>query len=179
MTRHCMMKPLRLATSALAVIAGATALPASAQQEARLPDAVAGNLGRQVEAAYSQNPYETPLPDHQWLLADDKSVVFLHFDKPVAQATRLLYVGYGIRGRWCAEDQRRIEAIAEKGFTHFHRIARVATPDAGHGGARAGEPGYWLKHIAVGPAFNMPWGEVAAAGTDQSFMPTTAPRCAQ
>jgi hypothetical protein len=88
-------------------------------------------------------------------MADDKSVVFLHFDKPIGEVTRVLYVGYGIQGRWCAEDQR-VEATAGKGFTHFHRIAKVATPAAGHGGSKAGEAGYWLKHVAFGPDFKMP-----------------------
>ncbi len=120
---------------------------------------------------------ERPLPDHVWATVDDKSVVFLHFDKPLGEATRVLYVGYGIKGRWCAEDQQNAEKLAGKGFTHFHRVAKVATPEAGHGGGKAGEEGYWLKHVAVGPAFKMPWGEVKPGVTDDKFMPTAAPKC--
>jgi hypothetical protein len=141
-------------------------------------DAVAAKIGQQLVASYTMTGiYETPLPDHLWLKADDQSVLFLHFDKPLGEATRLLYVGYGIKGRWCAEDQARAESIAGKGFTHFHRIAKVATADAGHGGSKPGEAGYWLKHVAVGPGFEMPWGHVAHGTTDAKFMPTTAPKC--
>jgi hypothetical protein len=173
-----MMKLLPVAMGALAVTVGAAPLTPGAQEK-MLPSATTTNLGKQLEAAMTAQPYETPLPDHLWAMADDKSVVFLHFDKPIGQATRLLYVGYGIKGRWCAEDQQRVEAIAGKGFTHFHRIAKVATPDAGHGGGKPGEAGYWLKHVAVGPAFKMPWGDVAMAATDQKFMPTAAPKCSK
>jgi hypothetical protein len=139
---------------------------------------MADKLGEQLAAGFShKSPFETDLPDHVWLIADDKSVVFLHFDKPATDATRVLYTGYGIKGRWCAEDQERIEALAGKGFTHFHRTAKVPTPDAGHGGAKAGESGYWLKHVAVAPAFKMPWGEVEPGVVDAKFMPTKAPEC--
>jgi hypothetical protein len=149
-----------------------------AAQQTRVSDTIAAALGRQLAQQMSyKSPFETDAPDHLWVLGDDQSVTFIHLDKPYGEATRVIYVGFGIKGRWCAEDQAAIERIAGKGFTHFHRIARVATWDAGHGGARPGEPGYWLKHMAVGPGFKMPWGDVQPGATDAAFMPTTAPRC--
>jgi len=147
-------------------------------QEAKPTDAMIAKIGQQLTAAYSMSGvFGTPAPDHLWLKVDDQSVLFLHFDKPVGEATRLLYVGYGVKGRWCAEDQARAEMVAGKGFTHFHRIAKTATFDAGHGGGKAGEAGYWLKHVGVGPAFKMPWGDVQPGVADAKFMPTTAPKC--
>ncbi len=147
-------------------------------QQARLSDTFAQQMGKQLAEQLSyKSPFETDAPDHIWAVGDDRSVTFIHLDKPYAEATRVIYVGFGIRGRWCAEDQQRIEALAGKGFTHFHRTAKVATWDAGHGGAKAGEPGYWLKHMAVGPGFKMPWGDVRPGTTDTAFMPTAAPRC--
>lgn len=146
--------------------------------QGRLSDTFAASFGRQLAQQMSyKSPFETDAPDHVWALGDDQSVTFIHFDRPFADATRVIYVGFGVKGRWCAEDQAALEKIAGKGFTHFHRTAKVATWDAGHGGARAGEPGYWLKHMAVGPGFKMPWGEVRPGATDTAFMPTTAPRC--
>jgi hypothetical protein len=147
-------------------------------QQAKLSDTFAQQMGRQLAEQLSyKSPFETDAPDHIWAVGDDRSVTFIHMDKPYAEATRVIYVGFGIRGRWCAEDQQRIEALAGKGFTHFHRTAKVATWDAGHGGAKAGEPGYWLKHMAVGPGFKTPWGDVRPGVTDTAFMPTAAPRC--
>jgi hypothetical protein len=164
-------------TVGLAMFVGVGALTAGTQQS-ELSASMVEKLGEQLAAGFSpKSPFETDLPDHLWLMADDKSVVFLHLDKPVGEATRVLYAGYGVKGRWCAEDQERIEAIAGKGFSHFHRTAKVPTPEAGHGGAKAGEPGYWLKHVAVGPAFDMPWGHVGHGATDAKFMPTSAPKC--
>lgn len=149
-----------------------------AAQQSRVSETAAAALGRQLAQQMSyKSPFETDAPDHLWALGDDRSVTFIHLDKPYAEATRAIYIGFAIKGRWCAEDQAAIEKMAGKGFTHFHRTAKVATWDAGHGGAKAGEPGYWLKHMAVGPGFAMPWGDVKPGVTDMKFMPTTAPRC--
>ncbi len=150
---------------------------AAQQKTPEVPEQVAVQTGKQLVHAYSRDaqPFQTPLPEHLFLINDDQTVQFLHFDRPVREATRLLYVGYGVKGRWCAEDQERIERAAGTGFTHFHRTARVPTADAGHGGSKPGEDGYWLKHVAVAE-FDMPWGHVTP-GTDMNFMPTTAPKC--
>lgn len=177
---------VRTSRKILAIAAAAVALPLLssaggyhvAAQQARVSETAAAALGRQLAQQMSyKSPFETDAPDHLWMLGDAQSVTFIHLDKPYAETTRVIYVGFGIKGRWCAEDQAAIEKVAGKGFTHFHRTAKVATWDAGHGGARAGEPGYWLKHMAVGPGFSMPWGDVKPGVTDMKFMPTTAPRC--
>jgi hypothetical protein len=61
----------------------------------------------------------------------------------------LIFVGEGIKGRFCAEDQ---PDAGKTGYAHFHRSQ---TPEGekgeaahGHGGKQA--EGYWLRHIAVG-----------------------------
>ena len=168
---------LGTAASALLVASAFGASQAGAQ-ERELPSDLLAQIGSQLDASFSNDgPFETDLPDHLWIGVDENSAVFLHLDKAVPDATRVLYTGFGIKGRWCAEDQERIEAVAGEGFTHFHRIAEVATAEAGHGGGEPGEPGYWLKHVAVGPAFEMPWGTVEPGQTDQNFMPTEAPKC--
>jgi hypothetical protein len=170
---------ISIGTAAAAlVVAGMVGGYHASAQEGDLPSGLAADLGEQLGASLSQDsPFETDLPDHLWLVADDESAVFIHLDKPAPEATRVIYMGYGVKGRWCAEDQEQIESVAGEGFTHFHRTAEVATPDAGHGGSEPGEPGYWLKHVAVGPAFEMPWGTVEPGMTDQKFMPTAAPKC--
>ncbi|MBI4320847.1 MAG: hypothetical protein HY675_20335, partial [Chloroflexi bacterium] len=38
-------------------------------------------------------PFDPPLPDHLFLDVGANRLLFLHFDKPVAEATKLLYVG--------------------------------------------------------------------------------------
>jgi hypothetical protein len=168
-------RALTLAAAFLAVgfLSGSLA---AQQRGLEVRDEVAARTGKQlVEVFQNERPFGTPLPEHLWLVSEDGSVQFLHFDKPLPEATKLLYVGYGVKGRWCAEDQERIEKAAGKGFTHFHRTAKVRTAEAGHGGSTPGEEGYWLKHVAVAE-FDMPWGHVGH-GVDMKFMPTTAPKC--
>ena len=167
------------AAAALLVAGIVGGYQASAQQE-QVPEELAAKTGEQLtQTLAAEGPFATPLPDHLFLPAEEgaESVVFIHYDKPVPEATRVIYTGFGIKGRWCAEDQQKIEEQAGKGFTHFHRVAEVAAADAGHGGAEPGEEGYWLKHIAVGPAFEMPWGQVEPGTVDENFMPTEAPKC--
>lgn len=53
--------------------------------------------------------------------------------------------------------------------------------NAGHGGSTPGEPGYWLKHIAVEemdmPAMMGMDARTVEPGADDMFMPTRAPSC--
>lgn len=162
--------------AALAAVASLAGTPVAQPGQLETSEELAAQVGEQLVQVYQYDqPFETPPPEHLFLVSPEGSVVCLHFDKPLKEATRLLYVGYGVKGRWCAEDQARIEAAAGKGSTHFHRVARVPTADAGHGGSKPGEVGYWLKHIAVAE-FEMPWGRVTP-GTDMTFMPTKAPKC--
>lgn len=123
--------------------------------------------------AFTQKgPFDPTAPDHLWFNNEDGTYLFLHFDKPLGESTKLIYVGWAVPGRWCAEEQ-------PKGFTHFHRTAKVAAWNAGHGGATSGQAGYWLKHVAVEEfQFNMMgMSYPVKPGTDMKFMPTKAPKC--
>jgi hypothetical protein len=92
------------------------------------------------------------------------------FDKPVSDPTAvLLFVGEGIKGRFCAESQ---PDHGKTGFNHFHRINTPATGDTSMHGAK-GEEGYWLKHVAVREFDLEPKGEHAAHGGKMHYKPGT------
>jgi hypothetical protein len=168
---------------ALAVVASLAAVgmvvgsPARAQEpqagEQEVSASTTKEVGTQlVEGFTVQSPFTPTAPDHLWLDNRDGTWMFLHFDKPLKDATRIIYTGWAVPGRWCAEAQ-------PKDFTHFHRIAKVATWDAGHGGSRPGERGFWLKHVAP-EEFElkmMGMEHRVARGTDPKFMPTNPPKC--
>jgi len=146
---------------------------AAATGKEEVPAATTRTVGTQLVGAFTtQGPFNPTAPDHLWFDNRDGTWLFLHFDKPLSKAGRVIYVGWAVPGRWCAEDQ-------PKGFTHFHRTAKVAAWDAGHGGSKAGEAGYWLKHVApedfdlkmMGMEYHV------SPGTDMKFMPTNPPRC--
>ncbi len=124
--------------------------------------------GLPLESFRNDWPFDPPLPDHLWMDIGSDRLVFVHFDKPVAEATRILYIGEGVRGRFFAEDQPE---GGTTGFVHFHRF-KAPTVDAGHGGA-PGDEGYWLRHVALSE-FEM-MGMKVKPGTDYNFMPTVAP----
>lgn len=151
------------------------AAPAAAQN-GEVSDPTARAVGEQLVDAFSaDSPFTPDAPDHLWLDNDDGTYLFLHFDRPLAEATRLIYMGWAVPGRWCAEDRPGEE------FTHFHRLAEVGDWNAGHGGSEPGERGYWLKHVAV-DEFEMPAmmgmpERTVPAGADREFMPTRAPSC--
>ncbi len=153
----------------LALIVPAVAFAQKEEVSSTTSEKVGAQL---VSASSTEGPFNPTAPDHLWLDNRDGTYLFLHFDKPLAEATKLIYVGWAVPGRWCAEEQ-------PKGFTHFHRTAKVATWDAGHGGSKAGEAGYWLKHVAP-QEFDMKMMGMAyhvTPGTDMKFMLTNAPRC--
>ncbi len=134
------------------------------------------NVGPTLARTYTFEPFHPAMPDHLWMNAGNGRGVFLHFNKPVSDPTAMvIFVGEGVKGRFCAEDQ---PDGGKTGFVHFHR---AHTPEGetgmaahGHGGKTA-EEGYWLKHIAVGE-FDM-MGMHFTPGTAMNFMPTPAPRC--
>ncbi|MFN2432733.1 MAG: hypothetical protein ABR599_07950 [Gemmatimonadota bacterium] len=177
-----MQRSIRI-SSAAAVIGAALLGLVSASAAARaqqagtveVPAATANTVGEQLVRGFSQDsPFDPDAPDHLWLDNGDGTFLFLHFDKPLPEAKRIIYTGWAVKGRWCAEDQ-------PKGFTHFHRTAKVAAWDAGHGGSKPGEQGYWLKHVAV-ERFDMPEmmgmpARTIEPGLDREFMPTKAPSC--
>jgi hypothetical protein len=134
------------------------------------------NVGPTLAKAYTFEPFHPVMPDHLWMDTGNGRGVFLHFNGPVTNPkVTVIFVGEGIKGRFCAEDQ---PDGGKTGFVHFHR---ANTPEGekgmaahGHGGKTA-EAGYWLKHIAVSE-FDM-MGMHFTPGTAMNFMPTPAPKC--
>lgn len=162
----------------VAVLIGAFGIAAGVAGEAKkAPSAKAlQNIGPTIGKAYTFEPFNPAMPDHLWMDAGNGDAVFFHFSKPVndPKAT-VIFVGEGIKGRFCAEDQPE---GGKTGFVHFHR---ARTPEGetgmaahGHGGNKA-EEGFWLKHIAVAE-FDM-MGMHFKPGTAMNFMPTPAPKC--
>jgi len=134
----------------------------------------------------NDQPFDAPLPEHQYKVLKDQNgdvigAVFLHFDKPVGQDRKILYIGDAVPGKFCNTPE--VQELIKKGYVHFHTTNKVPTPDAGHGG-KGGEPGFWLRHIAVAPipkgdmmaGTGVPWGPVKP-GIDFNFMPTPPPDC--
>lgn len=117
-------------------------------------------------------PVEMPsMSDHRAFMLPSGVVLALHFDNmDLSKAANLNWVALGIPGRFCTEDQERVEAQYGPGFTHFHDMKNDT-----HGGA-AGAEGVWFIHTAVRD-FEAPWGPVQQ-GVDAKFMPTEAPACA-
>lgn len=144
-------------------------------KNAPVPEAIK-NIGLTLAKAYTFEPFRPGMPDHLWMDAGNGRALFLHFDKPVNDPkAMLIFVGEGVKGRFCAEDQ---PDAGKTGFVHFHR---AHTPEGetgmaahGHGGKTA-EEGYWLKHVAVGE-FDM-MGAHFTPGTAMNFMPTPPPKC--
>jgi uncharacterized cupredoxin-like copper-binding protein len=100
---------------------------------------------------------------------NDDVFLFLQFDDPdPAAATRLRYIGIGVKGVFCAEDQ------PDRSFTHFHRYDAPEYRE-GHGGDPGAE-GYWLTWAAV-DAFEARDGRRVLPGIDYEFSPTPPPSC--
>jgi hypothetical protein len=117
-------------------------------------------------------PVELPsMSDHRAYMLPSGVLVALHFDNMnLDEAENLNWVALGFPGRYCKEDQERVEAEYGSGFTHFHDLENDV-----HGG-EPGAEGVWFVHVAVRD-FEAPWGEVSQ-GIDGEFMPTPAPDCA-
>jgi hypothetical protein len=104
------------------------------------------NIGPALAKAYTAEPIHPAMPDHLWLDEGNDRIRLLMFSKPVSDPTAvLLFVGEGIKGRFCAESQ---PDGGKTGYSHFHRIHTPAG-DMSMSGPK-GEEGYWLKHVAVG-----------------------------
>jgi hypothetical protein len=128
------------------------------------------NIGPILAKAYTFEAVHPNLPDHLWLDEGNGRVQFMMFDKPVSDPTAvLLFVGQGIKGRFCAESQ---PDRGKTGFNHFHRINTPATGDTSMHGPK-GEEGYWLKHVAVTEFEMEPKGEHAAHGGNTHYKPGT------
>lgn len=121
----------------------------------------AKNIGPVIAQAYTFEPVHPNPPNHLWLDEGNGRVQFMMFDKPVSDPTaKLLFVGQGIKGQFCIESQPE---GGKTGFTHFHRTNTPASGDTSMHGAQ-GEPGYWLKHVAVAEFDDEPQGEHARHG---------------
>ena len=96
----------------------------------------AKNIGLVLIKAYTFEPVHPNPPDHLWLDEGNGQVQFMMFDKPVSDPTAvLLFVGEGIKGRFCAESQ---PDGGKTGLNHFHRINTPATGDTSMHGERRG-----------------------------------------
>ena len=134
-------------------------------------------IGPELVKSFNFQPFATTLPDHLWMKVDDNHIQFLHFMKPVNEPSNMLvFVGDGIRGKFCAADQPE---GGKTGYVHFHSLAghqhMEGMPGEGHGGT-PGEEGYWLRHIAVGD-FDMMGMHFRPGLAPPSFMATPAPQC--
>lgn len=110
------------------------------------------------------------MSDHRAYMLPGGAILALHFDNMnLPQAKNLNWVALGVPGKFCKEDQERIEKQFGKGFTHFHDMVADT-----HGGSPGAE-GMWFIHSGV-REFLAPWGPVKP-GVAQNFMPTQAPRC--
>jgi hypothetical protein len=139
---------------------------------------------KQLHEFFQDSPIQPAMPDHLIKEISDGTGLFFHFDQAVNQATKLLWLGSMIPGKFCKADQDRVLATHGPGFVHFHQKQIMGNDAmAGHGG-QGGELGYWFRHIAVTPiprgdmmaGTGVPWGPVNP-GIDMNFMPTPAPEC--
>lgn len=128
----------------------------------------ANNIGAVLVKSYTFEPVHPNPPNHLWLDEGNGRVQFMMFDKPVSDPTaQLLFVGQGIKGRFCAESQ---PDRGKTGCNHFHRTTTPATGDTSMHGAK-GEEGYWLKHVAVAEFDDEPKGEHAGHGGKTHYKP--------
>ncbi len=143
-----------------------------AQGEKEIPKETLTSIGPQLADQFTFEPFTPPMPDHLWMKADPDKMIFLHFAKPVSEKdNRLIFVGDGVKGRFCAEDQ---PAGGRTGYVHFHASTVAKGHEHGHGGEKAQE-GFWLRHVAVGE-FDMMKMHFKP-GIAHNFMPTPPPKC--
>ncbi|MBI4297694.1 MAG: hypothetical protein HY676_04105 [Chloroflexi bacterium] len=112
------------------------------------------------------------MSDHRALMLPTGGIIALHFDNmDLSKAQNLNWVALGVPGKFCKQDQERVEAQFGPGFTHFHDMKNDT-----HGGAKGAE-GVWFVHTAV-RNFDSPMsGGAVSQGIDSRFMPTPAPAC--
>jgi hypothetical protein len=156
---------------------GSSAAKQTGPGAAKVAPGTAREIGPELLKVFDFHPFATELPDHLWMKVDDNHLQFLHFQKPVTEPNnRLVFIGDGIRGRFCAEDQPE---GGKTGYVHFHSATghqhMEGLPGEGHGG-KPGEEGYWLRHIAVGE-FDMMGMHFRPGVAPPNFMATTAPKC--
>jgi hypothetical protein len=127
------------------------------------------SIGLVLAKAYTFEPVHPNPPDHLWLDEGNGRVLFMMFSKPVSDPTaQLLFVGEGIKGRFCAESQ---PDGGKTGYNHFHRT-NTPPGDTSMSGPK-GEEGYWLKHVAVADFEMEHHGAHGAHGGDTQYKPGT------
>ena len=112
------------------------------------------------------------MTDHRAFMLPTGGVIALHLDNTdLSKAQNLNWVALGVPGKFCKQDQDRVEAQFGPGFTHFHDMMNDT-----HGGAK-GAQGVWFVHVAV-RSFDSPMsGGPVSQGIDSKFMPTPAQVC--
>ncbi|MEK7825244.1 MAG: hypothetical protein AAB266_02365 [Nitrospirota bacterium] len=152
------------------ILAGQVITQAQGQKD--VPKETLEAVGPQLATTFTFEPFNPSMPDHLWMKADSGMIIFLHFAKPVSdKGNKLIFVGEGIKGRFCAEDQ---PDKGKTGYVHFHASTVVKGHEHGHGGDK-GQEGFWLRHVAV-DEFDM-MGMHFKPGVAYNFMPTQAPKC--
>ena len=94
---------------------------------------------------------------------------FLQFDAAPAEATAIRYIGIGLAGVFCQEQQPHAD------FTHYHRV-HAAEYGEGHAGEPGEEDGYWLLWVTT-DSFEARDGRQITPGVDREFSPTPPPAC--
>jgi len=168
-----------LLTMSLLISACAPTVPAAevAAKDREIANLQAQLAGLQADSKFWKQltalmtPVELPsMTDHRAYMLPSGVILALHFDHmDLQKAENLNWVALGIPGKFCKQDQERIEGEFGKGFTHFHDLKNDT-----HGG-KPGAEGVWFVHVAVRD-FDAPWGSVKA-GVDNAFMPTPHPEC--
>lgn len=151
---------------------GVTPTPPPSYDPAPMGSELTSTEIQQLMLAFNDSPLkggQEPWPAHLIKWVNDDTFVLLHFDSDdVGQATQMLWMGIGVRGVFCAENQPTPD------FTHFHQWD-APTYAEGHGG-QPNEEGYWLLHVNV-RQFESPFGATGAPGVHEGFGPTAAPEC--
>jgi len=117
------------------------------------------------------SPFNPTPPGTVFHMLPDGTGLFLQFDAPPTQATRLLYWGQMVPGTFCNDDG--YARLQVQGYVHFRAFS--APNESSASGGRPGEVGYWMRFIAL-DELEMPWG-VVAPGVDFNYKPTEPPTC--
>ena len=149
----------------LACVYGAGTQPASEVMQ---------QVGPKLAQSFTFEPFEPPMRNHLWMDAGQDRVKFFHFNKPTDDpGASLIFMGDGIKGRFCVKDQ---PDGGKTGYVHFHQAnaPHAHSPKDAHGG-KAGDEGYWLRHVAVGE-FEFK-GRQMKPGIAMNFPATPPPTC--
>ncbi len=167
---------MKIKVFVLAVVLMASSLMGQGISEAggtpKASDQTLHSIGEKVGHAFKFEPFDPPMKNHLWMKTDEGKASFFHFAKVVSESgNKVLFIGDAIKGRFCAENQPE---GGKTGYVHFHSATKADGHKHGHGG-KAGQEGYWLRHIALGE-FDM-MGIHFTPGIAHNFKATPAPSC--